>query len=109
FNVGNSREISIEQLARTVIRMTGSASAVRHLPYEQVYEHGFEDMRRRVPDVSKLRAAIGSVPEIPLEHALQSIIHSFRAAGDAAARPIRRRTARDVTARQHTVPLPNPG
>jgi UDP-glucose 4-epimerase len=110
FNVGNSREITIEQLARTVIRMTGSASAVRHVPYEQVYEHGFEDMRRRVPDVSKLRAAIGSVPEIPLEHALQSIIHSFRVAGgDAAAHPIRRPETRDVPMRQHTAPLPNPG
>jgi UDP-glucose 4-epimerase len=78
FNIGNSREITIEQLARTVIRMTGSSASIRYLPYEQVYERGFEDMRRRVPEVSKLRAAIGFAPEIPLERALESIIHGFQ-------------------------------
>src|SRR5439155_5201915 len=70
FNVGNSREVSIERLAQTVIQMTGSRSTLRHLPYEQVYESGFEDMRRRVPDVTKLQATIGFEPSIPLERAL---------------------------------------
>jgi UDP-glucose 4-epimerase len=78
FNIGNSREISIEALARTVIRMTGSRASIRYLPYEQVYERGFEDMRRRVPDVSKLRATVGFVPEIPLERALDPIIQHLR-------------------------------
>src|SRR5207253_2394179 len=78
FNVGSSREITIETLARTVLRLTGSKSTLRCIPYEQAYEHGFEDMRRRVPDVSKLRAAIGFVPEIPLERALENIIEHFR-------------------------------
>ena len=58
--------------------MTGSSASIRCLPYEQVYEQGFEDMRRRVPDVSKLRAAIGFAPEIPLERALENIIQQFR-------------------------------
>src|SRR5438445_6482109 len=47
FNVGNSREITIEALARMVIRMTGSKATLRSVPYAQVYERGFEDMRRR--------------------------------------------------------------
>src|SRR5690348_17429786 len=51
-----SREITIEALAQMVIRMTGSSASIRRIPYEQVYEKGFEDMRRRVPDVGKLRA-----------------------------------------------------
>lgn len=80
FNVGNSREITIEALARQVIQLTGSTSSIRYVPYEQVYERGFEDMRRRVPDTSKLRATIGFAPEIPLEEALKSIIVFFRAA-----------------------------
>jgi UDP-glucose 4-epimerase len=78
FNVGNSREITIQDLAVRVIEMTGSASTVRQVPYEQVYDSGFEDMRRRVPDVTKLRSTVGFAPEIPLERALESIIHFFR-------------------------------
>jgi nucleoside-diphosphate-sugar epimerase len=78
FNIGNSREITIEHLARTVIEMTGGTGSVRYLPYEQVYEQGFEDMRRRVPDVSKLQATIGFAPSIPLEQALESIIRGGR-------------------------------
>jgi UDP-glucose 4-epimerase len=78
FNVGNSREISIENLAHLVIRMTGSVVPIRYVPYAQVYERGFEDMRRRIPDVSKLRSAIGFSPTIPLESALEGIIHHFR-------------------------------
>jgi nucleoside-diphosphate-sugar epimerase len=79
FNVGNGREISIEELASMVIRMTGSAASIRYVPYTQVYERGFEDMRRRVPDVSKLQAAIGFTPAIPLERALERIIQHLRA------------------------------
>ncbi len=68
-------------------------SPLRHLPYEQVYESGFEDMRRRVPDVSKLQATIGFAPSIPLERALESIIHYFRAhpAGVVSSSPNRPR------------------
>jgi UDP-glucose 4-epimerase len=78
FNIGNAREITIEALARMVIQMTGSQATVRYVPYEQVYEKGFEDMRRRVPDVSKLWATIGFAPSIPLERALEAIIQHFR-------------------------------
>jgi UDP-glucose 4-epimerase len=80
FNIGNEREITILELARMIIALTGSASPVQFIPYEQAYDHGFEDMRRRVPDVSKLRAAIGYAPQTPLEENLQRIIQSMLAA-----------------------------
>jgi UDP-glucose 4-epimerase len=78
FNIGHSREIAIDALAKMVIQMTASRAGLRYVPYAQVYEQGFEDMRRRVPDVSKLRAAISFAPTISLESALESIIHHFR-------------------------------
>ena len=59
FNVGNDREVTINDLAARIIRTTGSASRVAHLPYDQVYGEGFEDMRRRVPDLTKIRRAVG--------------------------------------------------
>jgi UDP-glucose 4-epimerase len=94
FNIGNSREISIEELARQVINATGSTSLLRYVPYEHVYERGFEDMQRRVPEVSKLRETIGFVPEIPLESALERIIAHFRSSLSDAERAPR-------SARQH--------
>jgi UDP-glucose 4-epimerase len=59
FNVGSSEEISIRELAERVIAQTGSASEIVSVPYETAYEEGFEDMRRRVPDTSKIHAATG--------------------------------------------------
>jgi UDP-glucose 4-epimerase len=78
FNIGNNRETTVERLAHTVIRMTGSSASIRYLAYEQVYERGFEDMRRRVPDTSKLSSTIGFAPQIPLEGALEAIIQYHR-------------------------------
>jgi UDP-glucose 4-epimerase len=109
FNIGNAREITIEALAQMVIRMTGSQAAVRHVPYEQVYEKGFEDMRRRVPDVSKLRAAIGFAPSIPLEQALENIIHHFRTPLAAVAHAPVARPRATVVITEHLQPgLPLP-
>ena len=59
FNIGTGREVSINELAELVIRQCGSASPVRHIPYEEAYEPGFEDMRRRVPDTSRLEETTG--------------------------------------------------
>jgi UDP-glucose 4-epimerase len=78
FNIGSSEEITIEQLARTILRLAGSPAGVRFVPYEQVYRNGFEDMRRRVPDVTKLRRTIGFAPDTPLEENLQRIIDHCR-------------------------------
>jgi UDP-glucose 4-epimerase len=96
FNIGNSREVTIEHLAQTVIQMTGSIAPLRYVPYEQVYERGFEDMRRRVPDVSKLRRTIGFAPEIPLERALESIILHFRSPGAGSNRAPRRHPTPEI-------------
>jgi nucleoside-diphosphate-sugar epimerase len=93
FNIGNAREISIERLAHLVIERTGSKSPLRFVPYEQIYERGFEDMRRRVPNVTKLRTTIGFAPEIPLERALENIIHAFRSPLSSTRRSPRPRWA----------------
>jgi UDP-glucose 4-epimerase len=84
FNVGSRQETTISELARRVIEKTGSRSEIRHVPYEEAYESGFEDMRRRVPDVTRLRAAIGFTPETPLDTALDCIVGYFRGAFGAA-------------------------
>lgn len=59
FNIGSTDEITIAQLAEKIRTMTGAESPIELIPYEQAYETGFEDMRRRVPDTSKLRALTG--------------------------------------------------
>jgi UDP-glucose 4-epimerase len=77
YNVGRQAEISIEDLAHRVIELTGSGSDVVYVPYEQAYSQGFEDMRRRVPNVAKLQATIGYAPETSLDEALRRIIAVF--------------------------------
>ena len=77
FNVGQPREISIADLAHRVIELAGSRSEVVYVPYAEAYGNGFEDMRRRVPDVTKLRQTVGYAPDTPLDVALQRIIAAF--------------------------------
>lgn len=79
FNIGCAQEITILELARKIIALTGSNSPIQFVPYDQAYERGFEDMRRRVPDVSKLRATIGYAPHTPLEENLKRIVQHMRA------------------------------
>ena len=55
FNLGSEEEITIGELAGLVKTMTGSASPIQYLPYDQAYEEGFEDMQRRVPDISRIK------------------------------------------------------
>lgn len=78
FNVGSQEEVSVLELARMVIARTGSASRVQHIPYEQAYESGFEDMRRRMPDIAKIKSAIGWEPVIPLDETLDEVIEYER-------------------------------
>jgi UDP-glucose 4-epimerase len=77
YNVGRHAEISISDLAHRVIELSGSQSEVVYVPYEQAYGSGFEDMRRRVPDVTKLRSTIGYTPDTTLDEALRRIIAVF--------------------------------
>jgi len=73
-NVGRPAEISINDLAEIVVSITGSSSEIVHVPYDLAYEPGFEDMRRRVPDVTRLDQLLGRVPETPLEVTIKEII-----------------------------------
>ena len=74
FNVGNEIEISIEDLAMLVKKMTGSSSELAYVPYDQAYEAGFEDMLRRVPDLAKIKKHIGYQPRTQLAEILQRVI-----------------------------------
>jgi UDP-glucose 4-epimerase len=96
FNVGSREEISIHALAQRVKELTGSASPIVTIPYHEAYETGFEDMQRRVPDTSKLEAAIGWSQTIALDEILQDVIADERAGqepGDGAVRAVVTRQA----------------
>lgn len=74
FNIGSNEEISIFELAKRVKELTNSKSEIVFLPYDEAYEEGFEDMPRRVPDISKVNQLVGFQPEMKLEGILQSVI-----------------------------------
>ena len=74
FNIGNTEEISIRQLADRIIKLTDSTSEVQYVPYEKAYAPGFEDMRRRVPSIEKIRNLINFMPQFNLEDSLIRII-----------------------------------
>jgi UDP-glucose 4-epimerase len=74
FNVGNDQEISIRALAERVRALTGGKSPIKAVPYSEAYTAGFEDMLRRVPDLSKARRAIGYQPTRDLDQILADIL-----------------------------------
>jgi UDP-glucose 4-epimerase len=73
FNIGNNQQISIMELAKKVIEITGSSSSIEKLAYENAYPEGFEDMQRRVPDISKIKQVLGWSPEINLDQIIKDI------------------------------------
>jgi len=74
FNIGNTEEVTIQALAERVRDVTGSRSPIQLVPYDEAYEAGFEDMWRRVPDISKIRALIGYEPKLGLDAILQRVV-----------------------------------
>ena len=78
YNIGNGKEITILDLAKLVKEMTGSGSEIVLVPYDQAYEEGFEDMPRRVPDISKIRAAIGYEPTLGIREILKKVVEYER-------------------------------
>jgi UDP-glucose 4-epimerase len=74
YNVGNTEEISIYRLAERVKAITKSTSPIVTIPYDQAYESGFEDMPRRVPDLTKIRELIGYQPRVSLDEILRLVI-----------------------------------
>jgi UDP-glucose 4-epimerase len=86
FNIGNPEEVTIRQLAERVVALTGSSSAIVTIPYDQAYEAGFEDMRRRVPSIAKISALIGYAPTLNLDQILEQVIaHEQTRLGEGAA------------------------
>jgi UDP-glucose 4-epimerase len=80
FNIGSNQEVSIAQLAQRIKEITASDSEIVYVPYSEAYEAGFEDMPRRVPDISKIGALVGFAPTVDLDGILERVIayHSER-------------------------------
>ena len=78
FNIGSQEEITIEELAKKIIKIAKSSSKIVYIPYDKAYEEGFEDMQRRVPDTTKAKAAIGFKPTMDLEGIIKDVIEYAR-------------------------------
>ena len=78
YNIGGDHEITMLELAERVRALTGSDSQITFVPYDEAYEEGFEDMLRRVPDISKIRDLIGYRPKHTIDQILLSVIEYHR-------------------------------
>ena len=78
YNIGSDREVTVLELAERVKSLTGSDSKIVFVPYDQAYEEGFEDMLRRVPDLSKIHKLIDYQPTFDLDEILESVIDYHR-------------------------------
>ena len=78
FNLGSDEEISMNDLAHRVIALAGSKSLIEHVPYEVAYGRSFDDLPRRVPNLDRIRAAIGFAPKLKLDQIISSVIEEFR-------------------------------
>jgi len=87
YNLGSDRETSILELAQRVVALTGSASSIRLFPYAQVYGDSFQDVRRRVPDLGKIRRLLGDLPSTDLDALLRAALVDRRNGGHGSHRP----------------------
>jgi UDP-glucose 4-epimerase len=78
FNIGNDHELSMNALAAKILELTGSGSPLTHIPYDEAYGPGFEDMLRRRPNVAKLRTLLGQWAPRSLEAILNDVIAEKR-------------------------------
>lgn len=78
FNIGNTEEITIDNLAKLVKEITNSDSKIIHIPYDKAYEEGFEDMKRRVPDISKIQKLTGYKPSYDVKEIIKSVVEYYR-------------------------------
>ncbi len=78
FNVGNTEEVSIGALAQRVKTLSDSRSPIHFIPYDEAYEAGFEDMPRRVPDISKVHGLVGYQPRLGLDDIIRTVIEHIR-------------------------------
>lgn len=77
FNIGNPRPISINELAKKVKKITGSNSKIAHIPYEEAYEKGFEDMKHRQPDITKIKRLINFSPKVGIDEIIMKTVEYF--------------------------------
>ncbi len=80
-NIGNGKEITILELAKLVKNRTKSRSEIQFVPYDQAYESGFEDMPRRVPDISKIKKLIGYAPTLDIGEIIDRVVEQHRSTG----------------------------
>lgn len=85
FNVGSTEEVEIGELAKRVIRAAGSSSELRLVPYDEAFPKGFEDMNRRVPDISKMRDLVGWEPSRSLDDIIAELVADAHRAGEGVA------------------------
>ena len=85
YNVRNDHEVTIHELAQRVKALTASSSTIAFIPYEQAFKRGFEDLHRRVPDIRKIRQAVGYEPQVDLDTSLRRVIAFCR----PSQRPLR--------------------
>lgn len=78
FNLGRDESITIRELAELVLERTGSQSDIRHVDYVEAFDADFEDLAVRVPDLSRIRSAIGFESEIPLDRTIDDLVQEFR-------------------------------
>ncbi len=78
FNIGSTNEVTIQDLAERVKKMTKSASLIVNVPYDVAYEAGFEDMPRRVPDITKIQSLVGFEPKMGLDDIIRSVVDYVR-------------------------------
>jgi UDP-glucose 4-epimerase len=78
FNIGNDEEITIQDLAHEVIELTGSKSTIEKVLYEKAYAPGFEDMQRRIPDISKIKRVVGWTPKLSLDSIISDIANHLK-------------------------------
>jgi UDP-glucose 4-epimerase len=78
FNVGGVGEVTIKQLAERVIAITKSTSKLKFIPYSDAYPEGFEDMQRRIPDITKIKGAIDWQPTFTLDSIIESVESSLK-------------------------------
>jgi UDP-glucose 4-epimerase len=87
FNIGTDEEVSIAALAERIKTLTGSKSPIVRMPYEEVYGSSFEDMARRVPDLTKIKSYVGYQPRVTLDELLAMTIEAGRGELDEADEP----------------------
>jgi len=78
FNIGNDEEITIQDLAHEVIELTGSKSTIEKVLYEKAYAPGFEDMQRRIPNISKIKRVVGWTPKLSLDSIISDIANHLK-------------------------------